>query len=39
MQDKISTKEKIGYGLGDAASSMFWKIFSMYLMFFYTDVF
>lgn len=39
MQDKISWKEKAGYGLGDAASSMFWKIFSMYLMFFYTDVF
>ncbi|MCZ8196922.1 MAG: MFS transporter [Flavobacterium sp.] len=39
MQDKISLKEKVGYGLGDAASSMFWKIFSMYLMFFYTDVF
>jgi GPH family glycoside/pentoside/hexuronide:cation symporter len=36
---KISIKEKVGYGLGDAASSMFWKIFSMYLMFFYTDVF
>ncbi len=39
MQEKISLKEKIGYGLGDAASSMFWKIFSMYLMFFYTDVY
>lgn len=39
MQEKISFKEKVGYGLGDAASSMFWKIFSMYLMFFYTDVF
>ena len=39
MYDKISLKEKIGYGLGDAASSMFWKIFSMYLLFFYTDVF
>jgi len=39
MHDKISLKEKIGYGLGDAASSMFWKIFSMYLLFFYTDVF
>ncbi|MEC5165458.1 GPH family glycoside/pentoside/hexuronide:cation symporter [Flavobacterium sp. PL11] len=39
MQDKITLKEKIGYGLGDAASSMFWKIFSMYLLFFYTDVF
>jgi len=39
MHHKISIKEKVGYGLGDAASSMFWKIFSMYLMFFYTDVF
>jgi GPH family glycoside/pentoside/hexuronide:cation symporter len=37
--EKISLKEKIGYGLGDAASSMYWKIFSMYLLFFYTDVF
>lgn len=30
--------EKIGYGLGDTASSMLWKLFSVYLMFFYTDV-
>lgn len=35
----IKLKEKIGYGLGDAASSMFWKIFGMYSLFFYTDVF
>jgi GPH family glycoside/pentoside/hexuronide:cation symporter len=34
----ISLKEKIGYGFGDMASSMFWKLFSMYLLFFYTDV-
>jgi len=37
--EKISIKEKIAYGLGDFASSMFWKLFSMFLMFFYTDVF
>lgn len=36
---KIGVKEKIGYGLGDAASAIFWKLFSMYLMFFYTDIF
>jgi GPH family glycoside/pentoside/hexuronide:cation symporter len=36
---KLSLKEKVGYGFGDAASSMFWKLFSMYLMFFYTDVY
>ena len=31
--------EKIGYGFGDFASSMFWKIFSYYLPIFYSDVF
>lgn len=36
---QVSIKEKIGYGLGDFASSMFWKLFSVYLMVFYTDVF
>ena len=39
LSQKLRLKEKIGYGFGDAASSMFWKLFSMYLMFFYTDVF
>lgn len=38
MTNKISLKEKIGYGFGDMASSMFWKLFGMYLLFFYTDV-
>lgn len=32
-------KEKIGYGLGDMSSSMFWKIFSAYLPFFYSNIF
>lgn len=36
--ENIKLREKIGYGLGDAASSMFWKLFTMYLLFFYTDV-
>lgn len=39
MTNEVKLKEKIAYGLGDAASSMFWKLFSMYLLFFYTDVF
>jgi len=39
LHQRLSLKEKIGYGFGDAASSMFWKLFGMYLMFFYTDVF
>lgn len=34
-----SLKEKIGYGFGDMSSSMFWKIFSYYLPFFYSNVF
>ncbi|MDR1982170.1 MAG: MFS transporter [Tannerellaceae bacterium] len=37
--DMVGLKEKIAYGLGDAASSIFWKLFSVYLLFFYTDVF
>lgn len=36
---KLKLKEKIGYGFGDFASSMFWKLFSMFLMIFYTDVY
>jgi len=28
-----------GYGFGDFASSMFWKLFSVYLLYYYTDVF
>jgi GPH family glycoside/pentoside/hexuronide:cation symporter len=36
---QLKLSEKIGYGFGDAASSMLWKLFGMYLMFFYTDIF
>jgi len=38
MIENVKLKEKIGYGFGDAASSMFWKLFGMYLLLFYTDV-
>ena len=31
--------EKVGYGLGDMSSSMFWKVFSYYLPFFYSNIF
>ena len=34
-----TVREKIGYGLGDMSSSMFWKIFSAYLPFFYSNIF
>lgn len=39
MNESLKIKEKIGYGFGDFASSMFWKLFSVYLLFYYTDVF
>lgn len=38
MVESLKLKEKIGYGFGDFASSMFWKIFSMFLMYYYTDI-
>ena len=31
--------EKVGYGFGDMSTSMFWKIFSYYLPFFYSNIF
>ena len=37
--DKATFWEKAGYGFGDMSSSMFWKIFSYYLPFFYSNVF
>ena len=36
---KVRLSEKIGYGFGDMSSSMFWKIFSYYLPFFYSNIF
>ena len=37
--NKLSLVEKFSYGSGDFASSIFWSLFSMFLLFFYTDVF
>src|SRR5687768_12741460 len=39
MNTKLSLREKAAFGCGDFASCMFWKLFSIFLMFFYTDVF
>lgn len=36
---KLSIKEKIGYGLGDTASNFYWQMFMSFILFFYTDVF
>ncbi len=36
---KLSFKEKLGYGMGDGASNLFWQNFVFFLAIFYTDVF
>ena len=35
----LSVGEKIGYGLGDTASNLYWKLFESFQLIFYTDVF
>jgi GPH family glycoside/pentoside/hexuronide:cation symporter len=37
--DKLTFKEKVGYGFGDLASVLFWQTIMVYLLYFYTDVF
>lgn len=37
--DRLSVTEKVGYGLGDTASNLYWKLFENFQLFFYTDVF
>ena len=36
---RLSVAEKIGYGLGDTASNLYWKLFEFFQLIFYTDVF
>lgn len=36
---KVTFLEKIGYGVGDTASCLYYQTFSMFLMYFYTDTF
>jgi Na+/melibiose symporter-like transporter len=38
-KNSLPLSEKIAYGSGDFGFSMFWKLFSAYILFFYTDVF
>jgi GPH family glycoside/pentoside/hexuronide:cation symporter len=35
----VSMRERLSYGLGDFASGLYWQSFTVYLTFFYTDVF
>lgn len=37
--DKVTVVEKVAYGLGDMASNLFYQTFTMFLLYFYTDVF
>jgi len=37
--EKLSIKEKIGYGLGDTATNLTFRTITVFLTFFYTDVF
>lgn len=35
----LKFREKLGYGLGDAASNFFFQVFNIFLLYYYTDVF
>ena len=39
IQKKLTFWEKTGYGCGDLASVLFWQNITMFLLFYYTDVF
>jgi glycoside/pentoside/hexuronide:cation symporter, GPH family len=37
--ERLSMREKFSYGFGDLASCLYWQTISLYLTFFYTDIF
>src|SRR5271169_3167237 len=39
VPDKLRLREKLCYGFGDLGSCLYWQTFTLYLTFFYTDVF
>ena len=39
MEENISIKEKIGFGLGDTASNLVWQVLMIFQLYFYTDIF
>jgi len=39
QDERLAIGEKIGYGLGDMASNLYWKLFEYFQLIFYTDVF
>ena len=36
---RLSVREKVGYSLGDVASSLYFNMFMLFLLYFYTDIF
>jgi GPH family glycoside/pentoside/hexuronide:cation symporter len=39
QEENVKFSEKIGFGLGDTASNLFFQTFMLFLLYFYTDVF
>jgi len=39
VNEELSFKEKLGYGLGDTASNFFFQVFNIFLLYYYTDIF
>ncbi|MEO1175038.1 MAG: MFS transporter, partial [Myxococcota bacterium] len=39
VAEKIGLGEKIGYGLGDTASNLYFQFFNLFLFYYYTDVY
>jgi len=37
--ERLSFREKLGYGLGDTASNFFFATFNLFLLYYYTDIF
>jgi len=37
--ERLSMREKFSYGFGDLASCLYWQTISLYLLFYYTDIF
>lgn len=39
VNQKLKLSEKVGYAAGDVASNFYWRVFDVFLLIFYTDVF
>ena len=39
LNQKLSIKEKVGYGLGDFAANIVFQTVMIFLMYYYTDIF